>query len=60
MFLAVEAWGLGGEAPQGSRGVWGAASPAMPDSILGNEEGRWTFIEFRGMTSSPVMVTRMG
>ena len=27
--LAIGAGGLGGEAPQGSRGVWGAAGPPM-------------------------------
>ena len=34
--LAVEARGSGGALPpQGSRGVWGAASPPMADSVLG-------------------------
>ena len=33
VFLAVEAGGLGGEAPQVSRGVWGAARPPNSDHI---------------------------
>ena len=34
--LAVEAMGSGGALPpQGSRGVWEAASPPMVDSVLG-------------------------
>ena len=46
--LAVEARGSGGALPpQGSRGVWGAASPPMADSVLGEPSSD------RGGTGSP-------
>ena len=50
--LAVRSGGLGGEAPQGSRGVWGAAGPPMtrrqaniiiPESPLGQLESYHNF-----------------
>ena len=48
-FLTVEARGSGGALPpQGSRGVWGAASPPMADSVLGEPSSD------PGGTGSPV------
>ena len=45
IFLAVGAGGLGGEAPQLSRGVWGAARPPNREKLRG---GGWTRLLVEG------------